>query len=103
MPAVDGVLAFNYPRTALRKWYPSVCCGNTSGNSKRNNRPLNLHFNSQALAQERLEGYRLHVEQAREEIEALQVGPLITSVHAFYQTDRVHFRWFGFSEHPDKL
>lgn len=30
----------------------------------------------QALAQERLEGYRLHVEQAREEIEALQVSPL---------------------------
>lgn len=29
----------------------------------------------QAVAQERLEGYRLHVEQAREEIEALQVTP----------------------------
>lgn len=27
----------------------------------------------QALAQERLEGYRLHVEQSREEIDALQV------------------------------
>lgn len=28
----------------------------------------------QALAQERLGGYRLHVEQAREEIEALQAS-----------------------------
>ena len=31
----------------------------------------------QALAQERLEGYRLHVEQARDEIEALQVNVAI--------------------------
>lgn len=37
---------------------------------------LYVFFKTQALAQERLEGYRLHVEQAREEIEALQVSPL---------------------------
>ena len=43
---------------------------------KRKDGPLDLYFNSQALAQERLEGYRLHVEQAREEIEVLQVRTL---------------------------
>lgn len=36
--------------------------------------------NAQALAQERLEGYRLHVEQAREEIEILQVR----TIHFFF-------------------
>lgn len=44
----------------------------------RNTPPGFLYFlvKLQALAQERLESYRLHVEQAREEIEALQVSPL---------------------------
>lgn len=49
-----------------------------------------------ALAQERLEGYRLHVEQAREEIEAVQVRTLQLHQHysgivtSKYRGDRAH-------------
>ena len=39
--------------------------------------PRHFSLVLQAMAQERLGGYRLHVEQAREEIEALQVSKLI--------------------------
>ena len=42
----------------------------------------------QALAQERLGGYRLHVEQAREEIEALQVRTRIYSVFDVFKEGR---------------
>ena len=40
------------------------------------------------LAQERLGGYRLHVEQAREEIEALQVSTRIYSVFDVFKEGR---------------